>query len=207
MKLNKEQIKFISEYLDRCQLKQIDVKLELLDHIASQVEDLIDEENVAFEEALKKVMVNWYSLLKDERSFHVGLIYSFPKIVMNKLERRIKKTYLYWLLIIVCLAFLSLVFKIDFLKNQSLNLFLDYINSFILGCVLIILFLINFKPKPTTYRFLVNHSSPILIFLFVINLGFNSIKLYLITFVFIQFTFMIFNFYKHFECLKRYQLI
>lgn len=207
MSLSKEQIKFISDYLDKCEVNQIDVKLEVLDHIASQVEELIANEDFTFEEALKKVMKRWYPLFKDEKSFHIGLIYSFPKIVMNKLERRIKKTYLYLFMLFIFLALIFFFFNTDFLKNESLNLFLDYINNFIGVCVLTILFLINYKHKSTTYRFLVNHSSPILIIIFSINLGINSAKLFLVTLVFVQFVFMLFNFYKHFECLKKYQFI
>jgi hypothetical protein len=52
-------------------------------------------DGVSFEQALRNVMGNWYPLFTKEKSFHIGLFYTFPKIVMKKIEARVKKTYIY----------------------------------------------------------------------------------------------------------------
>ncbi|WP_296382441.1 hypothetical protein [Winogradskyella sp.] len=52
MKLSKEEIKFIDNYLIKSEVKFWDVRLELLDHIVSSVEDKIENEGVSFNEAL-----------------------------------------------------------------------------------------------------------------------------------------------------------
>lgn len=55
MKLSKDQIKFIDQYLIKNEVKFWDVRLELLDHIVSSVEDKINMESLSFEEAMLEV--------------------------------------------------------------------------------------------------------------------------------------------------------
>ena len=55
MKLTKEEIKFIENYLIKNEVKYWDVRLELLDHIVSAVEDKITNDGVSFNEALLEV--------------------------------------------------------------------------------------------------------------------------------------------------------
>lgn len=55
MKLTKEEIKFIDNYLIKNEVKFWDVRLELLDHIVSAVEDKIENEGISFNEALLDV--------------------------------------------------------------------------------------------------------------------------------------------------------
>jgi hypothetical protein len=55
MKLSKDQIQFIDRYLIKNEVKFWDVRLELLDHIVSSVEDKITNEQLGFEEALLQV--------------------------------------------------------------------------------------------------------------------------------------------------------
>jgi len=55
MKLTKEEIKFIDNYLIKNEVKFWDVRLELLDHIVSAVEDKIANDGVSFNEALLEV--------------------------------------------------------------------------------------------------------------------------------------------------------
>jgi hypothetical protein len=55
MKLVKEEIQFIDNYLIKNGVNYWDVRLELLDHIVSAVEDRIENEGVSFNEALIEV--------------------------------------------------------------------------------------------------------------------------------------------------------
>jgi len=55
MKLIKEEIQFIEDYLIKNEVKYWDVRLELLDHIVSAVEDKIENEGISFNEALLDV--------------------------------------------------------------------------------------------------------------------------------------------------------
>ena len=55
MKLTKEEIKYIDNYLIKNEVKYWDVRLELLDHIVSAVEDKIENEGISLNEALLEV--------------------------------------------------------------------------------------------------------------------------------------------------------
>lgn len=209
MKLTKEQITIISDYIDYCGINEIDIKLELVDHIATQTEEVIVMDDVSFEQALRKVMANWYPLFTKEKSFHIGLFYTFPKIVMKKIEARIKKTYIYIAISLILWTLLTFVLKLEFSINEITNSVVNFISIAIGIAIVSILIHINFKSKPTTYRFLVNQSSPILLFLLFIyafDAEMISLKVYFLALVFVQFVFMCINFDNHIKCIKKYHL-
>ena len=209
MKLTKEQITIISDYIDYCGIKEIDIKLELVDHIATQIEEVIVMDDVSFEQALRNVMGNWYPLFTKEKSFHIGLFYTFPKIVMKKIEARVKKTYIYLAISFILWTLLTFVLKLEFSINEIISSVVNFVSILIGIAVVSILIHINFKPKPTTYRFLVNQSSPILLFLLFIyafDAEMNSLKIYFLAMVFVQFVFMCINFKNHIKCIKKYHL-
>ena len=54
-KLTREEIKYIDNYLIKSKVKYWDVRVELLDHIASAVEEKIEKEGISFNEALLEV--------------------------------------------------------------------------------------------------------------------------------------------------------
>ena len=208
MKLTEEQITIISDYIDYCGIKEIDIKLELVDHIATQTEEAIVMDGVSFEQALRKVMANWYPLFTKEKSFHIGLFYTFPKIVMKKIEARVKKTYIYLVISFILWTLLTFVLKLEFSINEITNSVVNFVSIAIGIAIVSILICINFKTKPTTYRFLVNQSSPVLLlllFIYAFDAEMNSLKIYFMALVFIQFVFMIINFKNHYKCLKKYQ--
>ena len=57
MKLNQEQIHFIDTYLKNSEIEFIDVRMEMLDHVASEVEAKMEVENLDFYNAFKNYMV------------------------------------------------------------------------------------------------------------------------------------------------------
>lgn len=209
MKLTKEQITIISDYIDYCGIKEIDIKLELLDHIATQTEEAIVMDGVSFEQALRKVMANWYPLFTKEKSFHIGLFYTFPKIVMKKIEARVRKTYIYLVISFILWTLLTFVLKLEFSINEITNSVVNFVSIAIGIAIVSILIRINFKTKATTYRFLVNQSSPILLlllFIYAFDAEMNSLKIYFLAMVFVQFVFMCINFNNHIKCIKKYHL-
>jgi hypothetical protein len=77
MKLTTEQIDQIDTFLERNDVKYLDIKLELLDHIASQIEALMSDQNSSFEEAFTKITTHWKPRFRSSTSFLIGLFYSF----------------------------------------------------------------------------------------------------------------------------------
>jgi hypothetical protein len=83
MKLSKQEIQFIDQYLQKADVIFVDVRSELTDHIASAVEEKIEAEELPFYDAFKAYMVvNKKMLLASSRmnlkNFKNGMI-SFSK--------------------------------------------------------------------------------------------------------------------------------
>ncbi len=57
MNLNLEQIQFIDTYLKNSEIEFIDVRMEMVDHVASEVEAKMEAENLDFYNAFKNYMV------------------------------------------------------------------------------------------------------------------------------------------------------
>lgn len=93
MKLTAKQIDVIDQTLVLNGLKYDDIKLEVTDHIASEIEVLMEENLLSFEENLKLVFMKWSYQLKATHSPWVGVLYSVPKIVMDKWASITKKTF------------------------------------------------------------------------------------------------------------------
>lgn len=91
MKLIKEQIKYIDETLSLNGVVYQDVKLELIDHIASDIEEYSENNNSDFDEAFKAVFEKWKPELKPTVKT-VLLLNDFkgPKIVADKMASYFK---------------------------------------------------------------------------------------------------------------------
>jgi hypothetical protein len=91
MKLTTQQITQIEETLVLNGIQYEDIKLELTDHIASEIEEKVSMGAVSFEIAIDEAFQNWRYQMKPSSSFWVGLIYSSPKIVMDRWESTTKR--------------------------------------------------------------------------------------------------------------------
>ena len=92
MKLTPQQIQEIEDTLSLNGLVYDDIKLEVLDHIASEIENKRSLENRSFEETLKAVFENWKEELKPTTySFTLGNHIIGPKIFMDKMANNIIK--------------------------------------------------------------------------------------------------------------------
>jgi hypothetical protein len=73
MKLTKENIQFIDTYLKNSNIIYVDIRLEMTDHIASAVEDKMQEENLDFYDAFKNYMIKNKAIIlnnnKESNSF------------------------------------------------------------------------------------------------------------------------------------------
>ena len=180
MKLSAQQIKKIEETLVLNGIQYDDIKLELTDHIASEIEEKITVQGSSFEVAFHDVFENWKEQLRPSSSHWVGLINSSPKIVLDKWVRTTKRLQLKALLI----ALLPTLFFAYFL-NEKHNKF-DYnfsIQIFKIMCLTISLSIIIFKflifksKIKTSFSLYFNKNSTIFfIYLIFYGLGFIPIK-------------------------------
>lgn len=171
MKLSPLQIDAIDKFLQHNNVKYVDIKLELLDHIASQIEALMSNQNNSFEEAYEIVTINWNPRFRSSSSPFIGLFYSFPKIVLDRLVTRVKKHNL----ILFCFTTLFCI-PMFYYKDYIRLILTPFDVLFNLLTIVLSLFFyfllikINIHSKPTSYRFLVNQSAPAIIFITFFNI-------------------------------------
>ncbi len=93
MALNQEQLERIEGYLNKMELTQIDLKIEIIDHMSSNIEKQLQEE-IPFERAFEAEKQKWMPELRSYQSLWLGLAYSGPKIMIDKCVRITKSLYL-----------------------------------------------------------------------------------------------------------------
>ncbi|WP_296147199.1 hypothetical protein [uncultured Flavobacterium sp.] len=117
--LSREEIQFINAYLKKSEVIYDDVRAELVDHIASAVEDKIDQENLAFYDAFKDFMIHNKKEILKKRNYFLPSILSFGKTLY--------KPYNLVLGVLICILFYLLPQFIDGQKIlQKIHLFLFY---------------------------------------------------------------------------------
>jgi hypothetical protein len=217
MKLTNQQIAQIEETLILNGLNYDDIKLEVTDHIASEIEEKISNEKSSFEVVFKEVLEKWKPELKP---FFSGLIgFTNPRIMTVKCHKIVKRQ-LFTVIIFSSLITLALMV---FVRNSSYGLVLTNIQGalrlFVLVefCLVILAWCLMWKSKhQTTYSYLMKKKSfGLILFLFMLGIGvfpvmlkhpdvkiafvsvFCAITYVLITGIYLQLA------YKHFQFEKK----
>lgn len=169
MRLTTEQITTIEQTLVLNGVVFDDIKLELLDHIATEIESIIDESQFSFEENLKKVFAKWKSELTPSSSFWIRNNKLIPKIVLQKSIKMIQHVFLMsFCLGLVIAVVITLIFKKN--ANQEVLVVLNTLLRAmgILGIVFLIYakFRLWKSKQESTYSYLFNQNG----FLQIINL-------------------------------------
>ncbi|MEL4307085.1 hypothetical protein [Joostella sp. CR20] len=177
MKLTKEQIQTIEYALGKRGVDYIDLKYELLDHIATEVEQLMtDDATISFEEACNIAFEKWKGTLKTSSSFWLGIVHSAPKIVIDSCVSIVKdltyKLIGYGVLISLLIFLILKVYPLEF--SDSLLIVIGVL-QYAIGTALLVLFLIikrsNYK---TSYSFVFNvNAIPFALYYVLFNVGFE----------------------------------
>ena len=155
MELTKEQQQQVEKYLQNKDFDFVDLNVEVLDHIISDIESLLAK-NYSFENAFKITILKWEKYFKETSSFYFGLQYSESKIVVKKAIKIFKPFYfLYLVAFTLPFAFLKLV-PIQVGENTA-----NFMNSFLFSfsslslCYMIFIFVKTLRSEvKTTYRFI-----------------------------------------------------
>ncbi|PKH66740.1 hypothetical protein CXF59_12530 [Flavobacterium sp. ALD4] len=91
MKLTNQQIITIEETLVLNGVVYDDIKLELVDHIATEIEVLMEGNSLSFEVNVQMVFKRWEPQLKPSNLFFTGISNSYPKMILDKKLALIKK--------------------------------------------------------------------------------------------------------------------
>ena len=176
MKLTNHQLTIIEETLVLNGVVYDDIKLELIDHIASEIEAEAFSEAKPFEIILTKVFDKWKPQLKPT-SHNLLLGYGFlaPKIISDKFADDKKKELLVAGITVCMLTVLILLIKSKFQSSLILSGIVFVLQTTcVLGALLIVsarLLVLKSKTK-TTYLFWFNKSF-YLILLYGLLIGFG----------------------------------
>lgn len=182
MKLTKQQIAQIEETLVLNQVIFEDIKLELTDHIASEIEVVLVEKECSFEEALVTVFEKWSPDLKPSTSFWTPNNMKLPRIVLKKYKDEYKNQFVWGSLIAFFMAFLG-AYAAKTTNNEKVFEYLRITiqTIFIIEFILIsISKLMIWKSKATTFKsyfFQKQTTIPFLLFILFLAIGLIPIGL------------------------------
>ena len=179
MKLTTKQLAQIDETLVLNGLNYDDLKLEVTDHIASEIEILMEENTLSFNENQKIVFEKWKPELRPTFSFLIG--FTNPRIMTVKCHKVVKRQLFTAITISSLITFVLIVF----VRNSSYGLILTNIQgalrSFVLVefCLVILAWGLIWQSKhQTTYSYLMKKKSfGLIIFLFMIGNGLFPVML------------------------------
>ena len=155
MELTKEQQQQVEKYLQNKDFDFVDLNVEVLDHIISDIESLLAK-NYSFENAFKITILKWEKYFKETSSLYLGRNYTESKILVKNAIKIFKPFYFLCLAaFILPYTFLKLV-PIQIAENTA-----DFINNFLFSfaasllCYMIFIFVKTVRSKvKTTYRFI-----------------------------------------------------
>lgn len=157
MKLNQKQLLQIEKHLDYRKLTQVDLRNEVLDHMALNIEEAMENHNQSFEDAFNTETQLWNEELKDYSSLWLGLIWVGPKLMMKKCVKEIKRMYLFTALLAISSLFTAFIISKVFLFEEQIPQLDNIIGGIYLGCFLFMLvtfFKIKASDFKTTYSYL-----------------------------------------------------
>lgn len=166
MQLNNEQIKFIDTYLKNADVIYIDIRMEMIDHVASGIEHLMQQDKISFYDAFKKYMISNKSDLLDKNK-------QFRRIT----DFRVVKLFLLnWLKPYVLLLFLSLFTMLMYVfKTIDITPYIVFLGNMPLLVVLwvaVVMYGLLYRIKKQKYAAIERLSIVFLVLFQVINLLF-----------------------------------
>jgi len=161
MKLTTQQIATIEETLVLNGVVYDDIKLELLDHIATEIESELSSEEKPFEVVLKEVFENWKPQLRPaSHNLWLGSGLLAPRIIVDKLANEKKRELFIGGIVVSLLTVVILAVENKFQDSSVLYNILFFLKTASLaGAILMIigkLFFFNSKIQ-TTYLFRFNN--------------------------------------------------
>ena len=179
MKLTVEQIDQIEETLVLNGLVYEDIKLEVTDHIASEIEEKICNDTSSFEFAFTEVFNKWKPELKPSFSGLIG--FTNPRIMTVKCHKIVKRQLLTAISISSLVTFTLMVFVRNLSYGVALTNTQVALRSFVLVefCLVIFAWVLIWQSKhQTTYSYLMKKKSfGLIIFLFMIGIGLYPVML------------------------------
>jgi len=154
MKLSQENITFIDTYLLKSDIRHLDVRSEMVDHVATQVELVMQKDSLSFYDAFKNYMVVHK---KDLLDFNKKFIKKTDIIVLKKLGKEFLSPIVLGSIVI---SFFALQFVVT-PENKSIIAFLPIV---VLLSLLAVYFVMSFRLKKQRFSGLERVGSLLTIF-------------------------------------------
>jgi hypothetical protein len=151
MKLDNAQINTIETILEKSGVVYIDYKFEILDHIATEVENLMEETSESFEQILPIIVSKWNPKFKKSSSPFFGIIWVIPEILIRNAKKMYWQKMIKLLLAPTLFTLILNYFKHYFIGKTDL---VFYIICSLLGVQLLGYIAIRFTSHKTTFGFL-----------------------------------------------------
>lgn len=213
MELTKEQLQRIEHYLNVKHITYIDLRMEVLDHIVSDIETKMIKENLDFETVFYNVTNKWNPQLKETSSWLFGIAFSAPKIVMKKAKTSYKRMFLISNCTLITFVFLENKISFSVLENTQYYITNSLITINII-CAFIYAFLMKSNSEikqKSTYSFILKTQKTGIILGGIAIIFSGAIKdvspTYSLTLMFIAITFIYFHFLKkHKKAIRKYKI-
>ena len=123
MKLTNHQLMIIEETLVLNGVVYDDIKLELIDHIASEIEEKLNDKKSSFEVVFNEVLQKWKPELQPSFSGLIG--FTNPRIMTVKCHKIVKRQ----LITVITISSLITLALMVFIRNSSYGLVLTNIQG------------------------------------------------------------------------------
>lgn len=182
MKLTKEQIQDIENYLKNKDVNYIDLHLEVLDHISTDVETTMDENQLDFKEAFESVKLKWNKAFSYKWTYWLGSSNGGSKLFIDNCLKIYKPLVFKGILLVIVIISTfygsTKIYNINIIQyKQFINLVYILFSIIYLGFNLFWYFQLKKATIKSTYSYLFNKQVfPIIfqvLFLFVID-SFNN---------------------------------
>ena len=219
IKLTKKQLQQIEAYLIKNDIEYIDLHLEVLDHISSDIENEMTINNSSFKEAFDKIRIKWSKTFSYKWTFWLGISNGGSKLFIDHCLKIYKP--LWFKSILGIIAFIAVFYGIVALFNIDLDANYQLFKSTFLSMALffpVLLVYWKYQLKKiklvSSYSYLYNKQifPNIFISLLLIFQIFRSEKEIFSDFMFVYFTvfflvlIMGYNFYKnHLNAVSNYK--
>ncbi|MBL4746062.1 MAG: hypothetical protein JKY08_06815 [Flavobacteriaceae bacterium] len=94
LKFTTKEIVQVEKYLNKKELYYVDLRYEILDHMLLDIEHQMMDEKISFDDAFKNTRNKWGKQLCNSSSFWIGVIFSGPKIFIDKCAKLQKRFFL-----------------------------------------------------------------------------------------------------------------
>ena len=153
MELTKNQIQEIENYIEVNNVDYLDLKIELLDHIVSDIEYKMNK-GFSFESALQLTKQKWSKHFRSSSSIFLGLQFSTSKVVLKKAVKEFRSFYVLYIISCILPFVIFRNVLVDFTENT-----ISYVNSFLkistflaLLYFVYIIFKVSFSKENSIFR-------------------------------------------------------